>query len=379
MKLTRRAVAQGVLGSLTSLGLSSWSGSSRAAMPSAKVLPHLVAYTGTGLQTDLADKLVEPFAQHMKTKYGVPVHVQTVVGQSPNSWVAFQTEWPNPSGDVYQLYNEYIRQGIPKRYWLRLQDACTPEEWATFNKSALVTMATDGYTAPLSISAYVLVVQDSLKDLVTSWADLGNPKFKNRITFDSALSVGSGYDAIAAAALVRGADWTKWFAHGKFDASAARPTFEEVARWAKNALTLTQGSGSISPLLRRGEALISAWWWQNGLQEKLAGTPVHIVYPKEGVLAAVDTGPVVSSKTKNPVAALEWVKFFHSATASKIADQLHEFNLMPREGEPAPPQWDEFTKNAHIVWINQFREWTLGPDYNRQVLALYNDVVIQGA
>ncbi|HTU55882.1 MAG TPA: extracellular solute-binding protein [Acetobacteraceae bacterium] len=347
-------------------------------MPSAKVLPHLVAYTGTGLQTDLADRLVEPFAQYMKRKYGVPVRVQNVVGQAPNSWVAFQTEWPHPSGDVYLLYNEYVQQGIPKGYWLPLRDAYTAAEWATFDPGALASMATDGYTAPFSISAYLLVVQNSLGDRVDSWSALGDPKYRNRVTFDSALAVGSGYDAIAAAALVLGADWTKWFANGRFDAEAARPTFEEVARWAKNALTLTEGSGSISPLLRRREALISAWWWQNGLEEEQAGTPVHVVFPKEGVPAAVDTGPVVSSKTRNPVAAFEWVKFFHSATAYKLADALHEYNLIPRRGEPATPQWSEFTKRARIVWINQFREWTLGPRYNRQVLALYNQVVIEG-
>jgi spermidine/putrescine-binding protein len=379
MKLTRRAAGQAALGSLATFGLSFMADRSEAAMPSAKVLPHLVAYTGTGLQTDLADKLVQPFAQYMQQKYGVPVQVQTVVGQSPAAWVAFQTQWPNPSGDVYMFYNEYVQQGIPKGYWLRLQDAFTPAEWATFDQSTVATLATDGYTAPMSVSPYVLVVQNSVKDPVTSWAVLGDPKYKNRITFDSALSVGSGYNTVAAAALVLGDDWTKWFVNGKFDAKAARPTFEEVAGWAKNALTLTQGSGSISPLLRRGEALISAWWWQNGLQEEVAGTPVHVVYPKEGVLAAVDSGPVVSSKTKNPVAALEWAKFFHTASAAKLAEQLHEFNMMPAAGVPRTPQWSDFEKNAHIVWINQFREWTLGAQYNRQVLALYNEVVIEGA
>jgi spermidine/putrescine-binding protein len=378
MMLTRRAAAKAALGSTASLALATLGGESRAAMPSGNVLPHLVAYTGTGLQTNLADKLVEPFAQYMEKKYGVAVKVQTVVGQSPASWVAFKTEWPNPSGDVYQFYNEYIQDGIPKGYWLRLRDVYTPEEWSSFDKGAVETLETDGYTAPMEVSASVLVVQNSLKVPVTSWSALGDPQFKNRITFDSALSVGSGFNDIAAAALSRGDDWKKWFVNGRFDAKAARPTFEEVGRWAKNALTLTQGSGSIQPLLQRGEALISAWWWHNGEDEILAGTPVHVVYPKEGVPASVQTGPVVSAKTKNPVAALEWVKFFHSAVAAKIADQIHEFGWLPRTGETPTPQWQELTKSAQIVWINKFRQLTLGSQYNRQVLAFYNEIVIQG-
>lgn len=339
----------------------------------------LVVYTGTGIPTDFADALVEPFSKHMQEKYGVPVHVRTVPGAIPTVWAQLQTEWPNPSGDVYWLYNQNIRAGIDLGYWMPLQDKFTAEEWASFDQGAMKTLNTKGFSAPIEISAWVLVVQNSLAEgAVTSVDDLGKEEFAHRITFDSALSVGSGYNAIAAAAAIRGDDWHTWFQNGQFNEEAARPAFDMVAKWAKNALTLTQGSGSIRPLLRRGESLISAWWWHNAVEELKAGTPVHIVEPKEGVVALVQSGPVISSKTKNPIGAVEWAKFVHSAEANEIAQKVGYLNKLPRTGESASPQWQDFASKAKMLWVDDFRDAMLDPAYNEKVLDLYNRVVIQG-
>jgi len=341
--------------------------------------PDLVVYTGTGIPTDFADALVQPFSDYMQEKYGVPVHVQTVPGQIPTVWAQLQTEWPNPSGDVYWLYNQNIRAGIEKGYWLPLRDKFTDDEWAQFDPEAMKTMDTQGYTTPMEISAWVLAVQNSVAEgRVTSMSDLADPEFAHRITFDSALSVGSGYNAIAAAVAIRGDDWHTWFKDGKFDEDAARPAFDMVKGWAQNALTLTQGSGSIRPLLRRGEALISAWWWHNTVEEISSGTPIHIVEPKEGVVALVQSGPVISAKTKNPIAAVEWAKFVYSDAAAKAAQDVGYLNKLPRQGEPASPEWEEFSKNAKFLWVDDFRDALLDPAYNQQVLDLYNRVVIQG-
>lgn len=339
----------------------------------------LVVYTGTGIPTDFADALVEPFSKHMQEKYGVAVHVRTVPGAIPTVWAQLQTEWPNPSGDVYWLYNQNIRAGIDLGYWLPLQDKFSAEEWASFDQDAMKTLNTKGYSAPIEISAWILVVQNSLAEgKVTSMNDLGNKEFAHRITFDSALSVGSGYNAIAAAAAIRGDDWHTWFQNGQFNEEAALPAFKLVAEWAANALTLTQGSGSIRPLLRRGESLISAWWWHNAVEELKAGTPVHIVEPKEGVVSLVQSGPVISSKTKNPIAAVEWARFVHSAEANEVAQKVGYLNKLPRKGESASPQWQEFASKARLMWVDDFRDAMLDPAYNEKVLDLYNRVVIQG-
>ncbi|GLQ53318.1 hypothetical protein GCM10010862_05760 [Devosia nitrariae] len=346
---------------------------------SIEVGPELIVYTGTGLPTDLADALVQPFAEYMDEKYGVPVNVRTVPGAIPQSWLTLQTEWPNPTGDVYLLYNQNVQEGIEQGYWLNLEEQYTPEEWATFDTDALAAMNLDGYAAPMEVAAWVLAVQDSLDDgVVTSLADLSKPELAGRITFDSALSVASGYNAIAAAVTIRGDDWRTWFVDGVFNEEAARPAFELVSSWADNALTLTQGSGSIVPLLRRGEALASAWWWHNVILEQAEGTPIHVVEPTEGVMAVVQAGPVVSSASENPVAAIEWVKFFHSTVATETAKSLNYHSRMPRSGEVASQEWTEFAAGANFVFIDEFRAAMLDPAYNADVLDLYNRIVIQG-
>lgn len=339
----------------------------------------LIVYTGTGIPTDFADAMVEPFADYMEEKYGVRVNVRTVPGQIPTVWATLQTEWPNPTGDVYWLYNQLIRDGIAEGWWIRLQDHYTPEEWALFDAAAMKTLNTDGYSAPIEVAAWVLAVQDSLApDAVTSLADFGKDELKGRITFDSALSVGSGYNALLSAALIRGDDWNDWFKDGKFDPEAARPTFELVASWAENALTLTQGSGSIRPLLQRGEALASAWWWHNTIEEVESGTAVRVVAPSEGVVAVLQSGPVISSQTDNPIAAVEWVKFVHSDGGNVAAQKVGYRNKLPRAGESATPEWTAFLESAKMVYSDEFRDTLLSPAYNQQVLELYTQIVIEG-
>ena len=93
-----------------------------AAAQAPKPGPDLVVYTGTGIPTDFADALVKPFEAFMNEKYGVPVKVRTVPGGIPTTWAQLQTEWPNPSGDVYWLYNQQIRAGIARGYWMPVRD-----------------------------------------------------------------------------------------------------------------------------------------------------------------------------------------------------------------------------------------------------------------
>ena len=189
--------------------------------------------------------------------------------------------------------------------------------------------------------------------------------------------MGSGYNAIFSAAIIRGDDWHTWFKDGKFDAEAARPAFEMVKGWADNALSLTQGSGSIRPLLQRGEALVSAWWWHNTVEEIDSGTPIRVVAPSEGVVAVLQSGPVISSRTKNPIAAVEWVRFVHSEAGNVAAQEVGYRNKLPRAGESATPEWTAFVNGAKLIYSDEFRDTALSPAYNQQVLDLYTQIVIE--
>lgn len=346
-----------------------------------EVGPELIVYSSAGIPADLAEGLIGPFAEYMDEKYGVPVNVQIVVGAVPQQWAAMQAEWPNPTGDVYAAYPEHIRTGIERGYWVNLQEHYEPEEWARFDQDVLAALDLDGYVAPQAVRPWALAVHNSVdEDLVTSFADLTRPELNRRFTFDSALSVGSGYNALAVAALILEDDWNDWFQDGQFDEEAARPAFELVASWAENALTLTQGSGSIRPLLQRGESLVSAWWWDTIMEEinSEGGADVRVVAPTEGVVSQISTGPIVTTASNNQTAAIEWVKFMHSDAARELAQELNHYAQLPRAGETGTPEWEELTSTANIVFIDDFRALVTDPAYNEQVLNFYNRIVVQG-
>ena len=144
MKITRRHLGTIAAASLATPAL--------AQMPKAEVKDKLVVYTGTGLQTILFDELVEPFAEYTRKKYGVAVRVQNVVGPIPALWTKFKTEWPNPSGDIYQLYNENVREGMAKGFFLPLKPAFGEAEWARFDPDALKSMDAGDYACLLYTS-----------------------------------------------------------------------------------------------------------------------------------------------------------------------------------------------------------------------------------
>jgi len=352
--------------------------STPAAASTAAVGRELVVYTAPAVSA-LFEALVTPFAEHTRRKWGTAVNVTVVTASVPTTWATFKSEWPEPSGDVYTLYGENIREGIAKGWLQPLRPHYSEAEWARFDPDALRAMDTAGYAAPFIITPTVIVVQASLpEDAVTGWADLGNEDLKGRVIFESAISVGAGYNLVAAAALVQGADWREWFRPDGFDTDAARPTLELMKRWADNALTLTQGSGTIRPLLARGEALAATWWWANAVQEIKNGLPLRIVYPREGTVTAVQAGPVVTSTTDNPLAAIEWVKFVHSDLAGAVANRLNYLGRIPLAGEEPTAEWKEFRARAKQVPIDEFRNAALDGAYNRDFIDAYSRIVIEG-
>jgi len=337
----------------------------------------LVVYSAPGVSA-LFEALTEPFAQYTKNEFGVAVKVHIVTRSVPIIWATLETEWPKPSGDVYLLYGENIREAIKRGYLQPLRPHYGDAEWARFDHEAMRDLDAQGYAAPLIMTAIVLAAQDSLpEDAVTGWSDFSGDVLKGRFTFDSAMSVGAGYSEVVAAALVQGSNWHDWFKDGKFDEAAARPTLELMRGWAENALTMTQGSGTVRPLLARGEALVSAWWWANTMQEIRNGLPLRIVYPKEGTLTAVQPGPVVTSVTKNPLAAIEWVKFVHSDFAAQVARKLSYLAFIPLAGEDSPPEWKDYMAKAKRVSVDEFRATVLDPAYNEAFIDAYRRIVIQ--
>jgi len=338
----------------------------------------LVVYSPPAVSAFL-EALAEPFAEHTRRKFGAPVHVDIVTMSAPVAWATLETEWPTPSGDVYIFYETNVREGIRKGYFRQIRPAFTDREWGRFDSEAMRAIDTGGYAAPLLLTSLVLAVQESLaENAVTGWADLSGETLRKRFTLESALSVGAGYNVVAAAALVEGSDWRDWFRNGRFDEAAARPALERVRQWADNALTMTRGSGTIRPLLARQEALASTWWWANTVQEIRNGMKLRVVYPEEGTITAFQAGPVVTSVTKNPAGAMEWVKFVHSDVAGAIANRINYLGRIPLSGEEWTPEWKSYMAKAKRVPIDEFRALVFDPAYNMAFIDAYSRIVLEG-
>jgi ABC-type Fe3+ transport system substrate-binding protein len=338
----------------------------------------LVVYSGSGAPDEMASELVEPFKAYIKSKYKIDIDVRLVSGPAANVWVAMRNEWPTLTGDVYKLYPENVRTAAELGYILPLKKYYTDEEWSHYDQDAWKTMGTGDYSWPIELSASVLVVQNSVPGKITSWNDLGDRTYYRRVTFDSAVSVAAGLNMVLMAAIIEGSDWRQWFKEGGFDKEAARPAFEKVKGWADNALTLTKGGPNSRPLLARGEALIAAQWWHNGVAEIQEGFSIHIVYPKEGVPSSVQSGPVIAKTTKNLTAAVEWVKFISSVEAGKLGDRLGYVARIRRNDEPPSEAWAAFRRDAKIIWADEFRSLAQDEKYAKGFLDLYNQVVVQG-
>ncbi len=342
----------------------------------------LVVTATTGSDLSWAEAVAPNFEKFIKEKYGKQVKVITNGTQIPALWAKFKTEWPNPSSDVYTFYTDMVVEGINKGYWEKLSPYFSSKDIKGLGKERV--MKYQGYGIPYDSMYWGPVVR---KDLVpfnlTSWNDLGDPRLKNRMTFDSAVKVGSGYIAVQAAGLVLKQDWTKWRkADGTLNKQAITPALRLVRKWYQNALTLTEGSGTIRPLLQRGESLASCWWSYQTLAEKASGQNVEFVFLKEGALAANGTACImVPTRASHKNLAIEWIKYLYSKEGYQAAYDAKIYgNLAPRTDMELPEieKTLQPPKNLKVYESTDFRTWASGDAVRADFLNLYTQIVIQG-
>lgn len=342
----------------------------------------LVVTATTGVDLTWAEAVAPRFEQYIKEKYGKQIKVITSGTQIPALWAKFKTEWPNPSSDVYTFYTDMVVEGISKGYWEKLSDYLSSQDIKGLGKARV--MKYQGYGIPYDSMYWGPVVRKDLVPFkITSWNDLGDPRLKNRMTFDSAIKVGSGYIAVQAAGLVLKKDWKKWVnSDGTLNKKAITPALRLVRKWYQNALTLTEGSGTIRPLLERGESVASCWWSYQTFTEKQNGIDVEFTFPKEGAIAANGTAAfMVPNKAQHKNLAIEWIKYIYSKDGYQIAyDSKIYGQLIPRNDVEAPEieKTLQPPKGLKIYESTDFRTWASGDKVKTDFLNLYTQIVVQG-
>ena len=342
----------------------------------------VVINTSTGIHADWVECVIPEFKDYIKTKYGKNVDVIVAPGAIAQNWTKLEIEWPKPSGDLYVLYKNLIAEGAKAGYWEKMLDYYTDEELAPFNKTALE--AHGGYSIANNIHFWGPVVR---KDLIpikfNSWSDFAEPKIKGRMTFDSALLVGSGSLSVLAAGIQLGADWEKdWVAKdGTLNKKAIEPTMRLVRKWYENSLTLTEGSGTIRPLLQRGETMVSAWWSHQALAQKEAGYNVEFIFPKEGTIAWGFNGYVIPKTAKHKNLAIEFHKFLLSKRGYELAYKRGIFGfLIPRSDVEIPAQEKNFQPPANLPVVAgyDFYDWLEKENVHDDFIDMFVRIVIQG-
>lgn len=354
-----------------------------AAVPfGSTVEDQLVIATSTGPDVDWAEAAIPDFKAYIKQKYNKDVEVILDPGAMAVRWTKFTTEWPNPSADVHVVYPNLLFEGIEKGYWAKIDDFLSAEERSGLNKVAYEKY--QGYGVPYDRIYYGPVIRNDLIPFdFTSWNDMSDSRLTDRMTFDSALKVGSGYLAVQAAAISIGANWEDWRkSDGTLDTEAIKPTLRQLRKWYENSLTLTEGSGTIRPLLTRGESLVSLWWSNQAIVESGKGVNVSFNFPKEGTISWGDTNWVVADKAKNRNLGIEWVKFITSKKGYEIAYNKAKLigYLIPRTDVTPPVEEQNFLPGDDVVVHsgNDFRLFIESEIVQADFMDVYTRIVIEG-
>lgn len=157
------------------------------------------------------------------------------------------------------------------------------------------------------------------------WKDLANPAYKGNIAYAGADKSGSAYAQLATLLGVYGEE-QGWKV---FEAALAN-------------FIITDSSGKVVNGVGRGEYAIGITSEDSAYAQKLAGAPVEIVYPSEGVLVYAD-GSAIIRNAPNRDAAAKYIAFLSRPDVQKIAvDTFHRRPVAAGveipAGLPAQPQ-----------------------------------------
>jgi len=194
---------------------------------------------------------------------------------------------------------------------------------------------------PFSVTlATVLAVNTKLVpvgEIPSSWAELAEPKWKGRIAFAGADRSGS--------ALIQ----LLQILHN-FGEEAGWKLFE---RMVEN-FVITGSSGAVSRGVAQGEYAIGMTLEDNAQRFIDGGSPLKIVYPKEGISFAADAMALVAGGP-NPNGARALIDFIVSAQGQKII--VEKFGRRPIRADVAQPAGGIAVdtlpvNNAPVEWTN---------------------------
>jgi putative spermidine/putrescine transport system substrate-binding protein len=196
----------------------------------------------------------------------------------------------------------------------------------------------------------------SMRDGVTSWADLWAPEAKGRLIIPSLQNTEGMWTLFAAAMLGSG----KPFAEAQYEIDAA---FEKLKELKPNVLTNYSVMSQAFNLLEQGEiAMLSGNFSSYTLPRKAEGVPVDLAAPSEGIFA-MPSGICLVKGAPNPELAAAYLnEMLGSDLQTQIATftssvpantKVNAAGLVPQDVPLLSPDWAFVAKNRQ-AWIERF-------------------------
>ena len=166
-----------------------------------------------------------------------------------------------------------------------------------------------------------------------SWADLGNPVYKDSIVMPNPASSGTGYQAVYAWIQIMG----------------EQGAWEFMDKLHQNIAVYTHSGSAPCVQAARGERAIGIGFDMRGAREKTAGAPIDIILAKEGAPWDMEATAIVKG-TKNMAAAQTLADFAVSKKAYELYGKYYAIVGFPGMN-PAPPNYPP-SADADMVKID---------------------------
>ena len=154
-----------------------------------------------------------------------------------------------------------------------------------------------------------------------SWADLGNPVYKDSIVMPNPASSGTGYQAVYAWIQIMG----------------EQGAWEFMDKLHQNIAVYTHSGSAPCVQAAKGERAIGIGFDMRGAREKTAGAPIDIILAKEGAPWDMEATAIVKG-TKNMAAAQKLADFAVSKKAYELYGKYYAIVGFPGMN-PAPPNY----------------------------------------
>ena len=163
-----------------------------------------------------------------------------------------------------------------------------------------------------------------------SWADLGNPVYKDSIVMPNPASSGTGYQAVYAWLQIMG----------------EKAGWEFMDKLHQNIAVYTHSGSAPCVQAAKGERVIGIGFDMRGAREKTAGAPIDIILAKEGAPWDMEATAIMKG-TKNLAAAQKLADFAVSKKAYELYGKYYAISGFPGMN-PAPPNYPPSADSAMV-------------------------------